>query len=53
MLLSEINLYYYQDLVAGIRAAIASRSLEDFRKATKEGWARGDIDPPRMALPVI
>ena len=49
MLLSEINLYYYQDLVAGIRTAIASRSLEDFRKATKEGWARGDIDPPRTA----
>ncbi len=43
MLLSEINLYYYQDLMAGMRAAIAAGRFADFRAATKEGWARGDL----------
>ncbi len=43
MLLSEINLYYYQDLMAGMRAAIAAGKFADFRAATKEGWARGDL----------
>jgi queuine tRNA-ribosyltransferase len=43
MLLSEMNLYYYQDLMAGIRAAIAAGRFEEFRAATKEGWARGDL----------
>jgi queuine tRNA-ribosyltransferase len=43
MLLSEINLYYYQDLMQGIRAAIAAGRFADFRAATKEGWARGDV----------
>jgi queuine tRNA-ribosyltransferase len=43
MLLSEINLYYYQDLMAGIRAAITGGAFADFRAAVKEGWARGDL----------
>jgi len=43
MLLSEVNLYYYQDLMAGLRAAIAAGKLEEFRAVTKEGWARGDV----------
>jgi queuine tRNA-ribosyltransferase len=43
MLLSEINLYYFQDLMAGIRAAIAAGSLAAFSATAKEGWARGDI----------
>ncbi len=43
MLLSEINLFYYQDLMAGIRAAIAAGTFEAFRAATKEGWVRGDV----------
>jgi queuine tRNA-ribosyltransferase len=43
MLLSEINLAYYQELMAGIRAAIAAGSFADFRAATREGWERGDI----------
>jgi queuine tRNA-ribosyltransferase len=43
MLLSEINLYYYQDLMAGMRAAIAAGKFADFRAVTKEGWARGDL----------
>jgi queuine tRNA-ribosyltransferase len=43
MLLTEINLFYYQDLMAGIRAAIEARRFEAFRAATREGWARGDL----------
>ncbi|WP_332116826.1 tRNA guanosine(34) transglycosylase Tgt [Azorhizobium caulinodans] len=46
MLISWANLHYYQDLMRGIRAAIAEGRFEDFRRETKEGWARGDI--PRL-----
>jgi queuine tRNA-ribosyltransferase len=42
-LLSEINLYYYQDLMAGIRAAIAADAFAAYRAAVKDGWARGDV----------
>ncbi len=45
ILLSTINLYYYQDLMAGIRAAIAERRFEAFRREVKQGWARGDLPP--------
>jgi queuine tRNA-ribosyltransferase len=43
MLLSAVNLAYYQDLMAGMRAAIGAGRLADFIGETKEGWARGDI----------
>jgi queuine tRNA-ribosyltransferase len=43
MLLSEVNLYYYQDLMAGLRAAIAAGKLAEFCAVTREGWARGDV----------
>ena len=43
MLLSEVNLYYYQNLMAGVRAAIAAGTLTEFCAAIKEGWARGDL----------
>jgi queuine tRNA-ribosyltransferase len=43
MLLSEINLHYYQDLMHGIRAAIAAGRFAEFCAATKEGWAKGDV----------
>jgi len=43
MLLSEVNLFYYQDLMAGLRAAIAAGTFAEFRAATKDGWARGDV----------
>jgi queuine tRNA-ribosyltransferase len=43
MLLSEANLYYYQDLMAGIRAGIAAGKLAEFCAVTREGWARGDV----------
>jgi queuine tRNA-ribosyltransferase len=45
MLLSWNNLAYYQDLMAGIRAAIETGTFEDFRARTKAAWAKGDIDP--------
>jgi queuine tRNA-ribosyltransferase len=43
MLASEINLYYYQDLMQGIRAAIAAGRFAEFCAATKESWAKGDV----------
>src|SRR5208283_4639942 len=41
MLLTWVNLAYYQELMAGMRAAIAEGSFEDFRRQTKEDWGRG------------
>jgi queuine tRNA-ribosyltransferase len=38
-LLSMVNLYYYQDLMAGARAAIASGRFADYAALTKEQWA--------------
>ena len=43
MLLSEINIAYYQTLMQGIRAAIAGGTFDDFKAQTKADWARGDI----------
>jgi queuine tRNA-ribosyltransferase len=43
MLLSEINIAYYQSLMQGIREAIAQGNFEDFRQRTRADWARGDI----------
>ena len=43
MLLSEINIAYYQRLMADIRDAIAKGTFESFRKQTRADWARGDI----------
>ncbi len=37
-LLSLINLYYYQDLMAGARADIAAGRYADYVAATKEQW---------------
>ncbi|QIG91940.1 MULTISPECIES: tRNA guanosine(34) transglycosylase Tgt [unclassified Bradyrhizobium] len=45
MLLSEINVAYYQELMQGIRDAIANGTFEAFRTKTRAGWARGDIAP--------
>jgi queuine tRNA-ribosyltransferase len=42
MLLTWVNLAYYQELTAGLRAAIAAGRLEDFMAETKEGWAKGE-----------
>jgi queuine tRNA-ribosyltransferase len=43
VLLSTINIAYYQALMAGMRAAIEAGRFADFRAATIEGWQRGDI----------
>ncbi len=45
ILLTTVNLTYYQELMAGMRAAIAAGTFADFRAATEEGWARGDVSP--------
>ncbi|MFL5258192.1 MAG: tRNA guanosine(34) transglycosylase Tgt [Hyphomicrobiales bacterium] len=42
MLVSWANIAYYQDLMRGIREAIAAQSFEDFRLSTGEEWARGN-----------
>ena len=43
MLLTGINLAYYQSLMAGLREAIRAQRLNDFIDETKAGWTRGDI----------
>jgi queuine tRNA-ribosyltransferase len=45
MLLSEINIAYYQRLMHEIRKAIAQGSFAEFRERTRAGWAQGDIAP--------
>jgi len=45
MLLSQINLAYYQELMAGMRAAIGEGRFAAFRAQAREGWERGDIPP--------
>jgi len=37
-LLSIVNLYYYQDLMAGARSAIAAGRFDDYRAQTFEQW---------------
>jgi queuine tRNA-ribosyltransferase len=45
-LLSVINLYYYQDLVAGARAAIMAGRFDDYVAQTREQWnAKLDLAP--------
>ena len=41
MLLTSINLAYYQTLMSGIRCAIAAGRFDDFIAETREGWLRG------------
>jgi len=38
-LLSIVNLYYYQDLTAGVRDAIAQARFADYRAAVEAEWA--------------
>jgi queuine tRNA-ribosyltransferase len=45
MLLSLNNIAYYQDLMQGMRDAIGEGRFAEFRHATLEGWARGDLPP--------
>ncbi|WP_316190459.1 tRNA guanosine(34) transglycosylase Tgt [Bradyrhizobium sp. SZCCHNS2096] len=43
MLLSEINIAYYQQLMAGMRGAIAAGTFAQFYAETRANWSRGDI----------
>ena len=43
MLLSEINIAYYQWLMQGMHDAIAGGRFESFKEQTRADWARGDI----------
>jgi queuine tRNA-ribosyltransferase len=45
MLLSEINLAYYQGLMNDIRDAISQRTFASFCERTRAEWAKGDIAP--------
>jgi queuine tRNA-ribosyltransferase len=45
MLLSAINLAYYQELMGGMRDAIARGRFAEFRAQTREGWEKGDLPP--------
>jgi queuine tRNA-ribosyltransferase len=45
VLLSTVNLAYYQELMAGMRAAIAGGRFGDFRAATMALWQQGDLPP--------
>ena len=43
MLLTWANVHYYEQLMAGARAAIAEGRYADYVAQVKDGWARGDI----------
>lgn len=43
MILSQINLSYYQELMAGMRSAIEDKRFDDHCADIREGWARGDL----------
>jgi queuine tRNA-ribosyltransferase len=45
VLLSTINLAYYQTLMGGMRAAIAAGNFADFQVTTETGWGQGDLPP--------
>jgi queuine tRNA-ribosyltransferase len=45
MLLSWHNVHYYQELMAGLRAAIAAGDLAGFADAFHAARAEGDIVP--------
>ena len=44
MLLTAVNIAYYQELMSGMRAAIRDGRFSDFYGETKSGWARGETD---------
>ena len=43
MVLSQINLSYYQELCIGARAAIEAGTLADYADTTRARWAQGDL----------
>jgi queuine tRNA-ribosyltransferase len=47
MALTAVNLSYYQELMAGMRAAITAGRLADFQAETRAGWAAGEQGDPQ------
>src|ERR1700726_3473239 len=45
MLLSEINVAYYQRMTHDIRDAILQGTFASFRERTRAGWEKGDLAP--------
>jgi queuine tRNA-ribosyltransferase len=45
MLLSAINLAYYQELMAGMREAIERGRFAEFSEQVRNGWRKGDLAP--------
>jgi queuine tRNA-ribosyltransferase len=45
MILSQVNLSYYQELVAGARDAIEAKTFDDYAGKVRDGWATGDLKP--------
>lgn len=43
VLLSTVNIAYYQTLMAGMREAIVAGSFADFHATTIAGWEQGDL----------
>ena len=52
ILLTWNNVWYYQDLMAGLRRAIEEGRLTDHIAAVKADWARGAPNRPEEAAPV-
>jgi queuine tRNA-ribosyltransferase len=45
MILSQINLSYYQELTGGARDAIERGVFAQFSADVRRQWARGDLPP--------
>lgn len=45
MLLTQHNLHYYQELMQGIRDAIAQGGLAAHAETLRRGWKNGDFAP--------
>ena len=43
MVLSQINLHYYQELVQGARVAVEAGRFADYAAETRAAWAAGDL----------
>jgi queuine tRNA-ribosyltransferase len=47
MALTAVNLAYFQELMAGARAAIEAGSFQDFAETARERWRRGENEAPK------
>ncbi len=45
MVLSQVNLAYYQELTHGAQAAIEAGTMSDFAAQTRAQWSQGDLPP--------